>query len=96
MEHVDAVAFAAAQVDFLKYDNCNTTAASFARMRDALNSTGRPIVLSLHSSWTDHHSTDSGRDPDPTTSAQLANMWRTTPDIPPQWTHIMNRAHQNN
>ena len=43
--------YAAWGVDYLKYDWCNTTTqdaqAAYALMRNALNATGRPIVLSI-------------------------------------------------
>ncbi|GIF02123.1 glycoside hydrolase family 27 protein [Paractinoplanes rishiriensis] len=81
----DANQFAAWGVDYLKYDWCsgsgtiNDQVASFAKMRDALRATGRPIVYSINSnsfhcctgpqrSWTD-----------------VSNMWRTTEDITNRW-----------
>jgi alpha-galactosidase len=43
----DAALFASWGVDYLKYDNCFSAAADvqqrYKAMRDALNSTGRPI-----------------------------------------------------
>jgi alpha-galactosidase len=47
----DANTFASWGVDFLKYDNCNNQGVAaqqrYRTMRDALNATGRPIVLSM-------------------------------------------------
>ena len=43
--------YAAWGVDYLKYDWCNTSTqdaqAAYALIRNALNATGRPIVLSI-------------------------------------------------
>jgi alpha-galactosidase len=51
MEKKDADTYAAWGVDYLKLDSCDTdgTPASveYAKMRDALNATGRPIFYSL-------------------------------------------------
>jgi alpha-galactosidase len=50
-EYQDALQYAAWGVDYLKYDWCNTTTqdaqAAYALIRNALNATGRPIVLSI-------------------------------------------------
>lgn len=73
-EYLDALTYAAWGVDYLKYDNCNVppgdnTNADDAKMAEALQECGRPIVYSLcdwsFSSWM----------PD------CGNLWRTTADI---------------
>ena len=47
---------------------------NFARMRDALIATGRPIVYSINANTLDGSS-----------FADIANLWRTTQDIKPLW-----------
>lgn len=77
----DAQAYAEWGVDYLKYDNCyneglsGTPAISadrYRKMRDALNSTGRPIVYSL-CQW--------GEDQVWNWGATIANSWRMSGDI---------------
>ena len=73
--------YAAWGVDYLKYDWCNTSTqdapAAYALIRNALNATGRPIVLSI-CEWG-------------TAKPWLwgekvgGNLWRTTGDISDQW-----------
>ena len=51
-EAADVATFAAAGVDYLKYDNCyadndDFVVARYKAMREALNAAGRPVVLSL-------------------------------------------------
>jgi alpha-galactosidase len=84
-EAQDARQFAAWGVDFLKYDWCSPTGtindqvATFARMRDALAATGRPIVYSINPNSI-HEKTGPLRD-----WGDVANMWRTTEDITNAW-----------
>jgi len=84
-EAQDARQFAAWGVDFLKYDWCspngtiNDQVASFARMRDALAATGRPIVYSINPNSI-HEKTGPLRN-----WGDVANMWRTTEDITNAW-----------
>jgi alpha-galactosidase len=84
-EAADARQFAAWGVDFLKYDWCspngtiNDQVVSFARMRDALAATGRPIVYSINSNSI-HEKTGPLRN-----WGDVANMWRTTEDITNAW-----------
>jgi alpha-galactosidase len=84
-EAADARQFAAWGVDFLKYDWCspngtiNDQVASFARMRDALAATGRPIVYSINPNSI-HEKTGPLRN-----WGDVANMWRTTEDITNAW-----------
>jgi alpha-galactosidase len=84
-EAQDARQFAAWGVDFLKYDWCspegsiNDQVTAFARMRDALAATGRPIVYSINSNSI-HEKTGPLRN-----WSDVANMWRTTEDITNAW-----------
>jgi alpha-galactosidase len=81
----DANQFAAWGVDYLKYDWCDGSGtisdqvATFAKMRDALRATGRPIVLSINSN-SFHCCTGPQRN-----WSDVANMWRTTEDITNRW-----------
>jgi alpha-galactosidase len=76
-EYQDALQYAAWGVDYLKYDWCNTTTqdakASYANIRQALDATGRPIVLSI-CEW--------GKAQPWLWGAEVGgNLWRTTGDI---------------
>jgi alpha-galactosidase len=80
-EYQDAVQYAAWGVDYLKYDWCNTTTqdakASYANIRQALDATGRPIVLSI-CEW--------GKAQPWLWGAEVGgNLWRTTGDIQDHW-----------
>ncbi|SCF05073.1 alpha-galactosidase [Micromonospora matsumotoense] len=81
----DARQFAAWGVDFLKYDWCSPNGsidqqvATFAKMRDALAATGRPIVYSINPNSI-HAKTGPQRN-----WGDVANMWRTTEDITNTW-----------
>jgi alpha-galactosidase len=80
-EYQDALQYAAWGVDYLKYDWCNTSTqdaqAAYALIRNALNSTGRPIVLSI-CEWGTAKPWLWGK-------AVGGNLWRTTGDIRDQW-----------
>ncbi|TYB40319.1 alpha-galactosidase [Micromonospora sp. AP08] len=84
-EAQDARQFAAWGVDFLKYDWCSPNGtidqqvATFARMRDALAATGRPVVYSINPNSI-HAKTGPLRN-----WGDVANMWRTTEDITNAW-----------
>ncbi|MEV4754418.1 ricin-type beta-trefoil lectin domain protein [Micromonospora sp. NPDC049559] len=84
-EAQDARQFAAWGVDYLKYDWCSPTGtindqvATFAKMRDALAATGRPIVYSINPNSI-HEKTGPQRN-----WGDVANMWRTTEDITNAW-----------
>ncbi|MFD2767447.1 glycoside hydrolase family 27 protein [Micromonospora eburnea] len=84
-EAQDARQFAAWGVDFLKYDWCSPDGTidqqvtTFARMRDALAATGRPIVYSINPNSI-HAKTGPQRN-----WGDVANMWRTTEDITNAW-----------
>ncbi|SDH48441.1 alpha-galactosidase [Lentzea fradiae] len=84
-EEQDARQFAAWGVDYLKYDWCSPQGSiddqvrDFAKMRDALAATGRPIVYSINPNSI-HAKTGPLRD-----WGDVANMWRTTEDITNRW-----------
>ena len=80
-EYQDALKYAAWDVDYLKYDWCNTSTqdaqAAYALIRNALNATGRPIVLSI-CEWGTAKPWLWGK-------TVGGNLWRTTGDIRDQW-----------
>ena len=80
-EYQDAIKYAAWGVDYLKYDWCHTTTqdakAAYANIRNALDSAGRPIVLSI-CEWGSHQPWLWGKEVG-------GNLWRTTGDIQPRW-----------
>jgi alpha-galactosidase len=80
-EYQDALQYAAWGVDYLKYDWCNTTTqdaqAAYALIRNALNATGRPIVLSI-CEWGTAKPWLWG-------AKAGGNLWRTTGDISDVW-----------
>ncbi|MFG1694703.1 glycoside hydrolase family 27 protein [Nonomuraea sp. NPDC049309] len=84
-EEQDARQFAAWGVDYLKYDWCSPTGTiddqvrTFAKMRDALAATGRPILYSINPNSI-HEKTGPQRD-----WGDVANIWRTTEDITNAW-----------
>jgi alpha-galactosidase len=84
-EQQDARQFAAWGVDYLKYDWCSGSGtvsdqiATFAKMRDALAATGRPIVFSINPN-SFHAITGPSRN-----WGDVANLWRTTEDITASW-----------
>lgn len=84
-EAADARQFAAWGVDYLKYDWCSPTGtidqqvSTFARMRDALAASGRPIVYSINPNSV-HAITGPSRN-----WGDVANLWRTTEDITNRW-----------
>ena len=81
-EGVDAATYAGWGVDLLKYDNCGSQDVigppeyGYAKMRDALNATGRPIFFAACEWAVDFPST---------WMAPVANTWRTTYDIQNKW-----------
>jgi alpha-galactosidase len=81
---IDAATYAEWGVDYVKVDWCNCddldAPTEYARFRDALRRTGRPIVLSI-CEW--------GRN-DPWTWAQgVGQLWRTTADIGDNWESVV-------
>lgn len=81
-EYHDARTYASWGVDYLKYDWCNTlpgqdAKASYANIRQALDASGRPIVLSI-CEWGSHQ-------PWLWANEVGGNLWRTTGDIQDRW-----------
>ena len=80
-EYQDARQYAAWTVDYLKYDWCNSTTqdgpSSYALMRQALDASGRPIVLSI-CEWGTAKPWLWGKEVG-------GNLWRTTGDISDRW-----------
>jgi len=80
-EYQDALKYASWGVDYLKYDWCHTTTqdakASYANIRRALDTAGRPIVLSI-CEWGTAKPWLWGKDVG-------GNLWRTTGDIQDTW-----------
>ena len=75
-EYQDALQYARWEVDYLKYDWCNTTnvnaQGAYQLMRDALQAAGRPIFFSM-CEWGDNH---------PWRWAKgIGDSWRIGPDI---------------
>jgi alpha-galactosidase len=100
-EQQDANLFASWGVDYLKYDWCNIPFSSFpgqsheqvaqtlyTRVSNALAATGRPIVFSMCNGW------DSSVQPW-TWAGPVANLWRTTTDIQPTFSSMLNNFHIN-
>jgi len=87
----DASTYALWNVDYLKYDNCNTDGSPpekrYPVMRDALNATGASIFFSM-CEW--------GVDNPATWAPAVGNSWRTTGDISAEWESMISRADQNN
>jgi alpha-galactosidase len=80
-EYQDALKYAAWGVDYLKYDWCSTTTqdakASYANIRRALDTAGRPIVLSI-CEW--------GKASPWLWGKEIGgNLWRSTGDIQDRW-----------
>jgi len=81
-EYQDALMYASWGVDYLKYDWCNTlpgqdAPASYANIRQALDASGRPIVLSI-CEWGTAKPWLWGKEVG-------GNLWRTTGDIQDRW-----------
>ena len=81
-EYQDAIMYASWGVDYLKYDWCSTlpgqdAKSSYANIRQALDASGRPIVLSI-CEW-------GGRQPWLWGKESGGNLWRTTGDIQDRW-----------
>jgi alpha-galactosidase len=85
-ETEDAKAFADWGVDFLKYDWCHSAAdhqlqvRMFSTMRDALRSTGRPIVYSIVPGTSNDGTAASRYD-----WSDIADMARVAADLLPMW-----------
>jgi len=83
-EAIDARTYAEWGVDYVKEDWCNAEGldapTQYAKFRDALLATGRPIALSI-CEWGSHEPWTWG----PATG----NLWRTTTDIEDRWTSMV-------
>ncbi|MCB0572291.1 MAG: glycoside hydrolase family 27 protein [Phaeodactylibacter sp.] len=79
-EYQDARTYASWDVDYLKYDWCNTARlnaeGAYMTMRDALHKAGRPVVFSI-CEWGDNQSWLWGKD--------IGHLWRVTGDISNCW-----------
>jgi alpha-galactosidase len=91
-ERQDAQTFAAWGVDYLKYDWCYADTrdgleehAAFAKMRDELQRLSRPILYSI---------SEYGAQQPWMWGRAVANMWRTTNDLTPDWSSITNTIEQ--
>jgi len=85
---IDAKTFAKWEIDYLKFDYCNTDKdieaepwKFYGRMSQALNSTGRPIFFSI-CNWGVKNPWE--------WAPKIANSWRTTGDIEPKWDSVTN------
>jgi alpha-galactosidase len=89
-ETIDARTYAEWGVDYVKEDWCNAEGldapTQYAKFRDALLATGRPIVLSI-CEWGSHEPWTWG----PTTG----NLWRTTGDIEDRWSSMVSLVDLN-
>lgn len=86
-EKQDADTFASWGVDYLKYDWCRadindhlTEQAAFSKMEQDLQATGRNIVLSI---------SEYGVGKPWLWAPGIANLWRTTHDIHPNWASVL-------
>jgi alpha-galactosidase len=86
-EQQDAELFASWGVDYLKYDWCRadindhiTEQAAYQKMEDDLQATGRNIVFSM---------SDYGVQKPWLWATGIANLWRTTHDIHPMWSSVL-------
>ncbi|KAG2687502.1 hypothetical protein I3843_09G054600 [Carya illinoinensis] len=90
-EDQDARTFAEWGIDYLKYDNCYHDGSKplyrFARMSNALQKVGRPILYAI-CEW--------GQDNPAKWASRYGNAWRTTGDIKDIWESITSIADENN
>lgn len=79
-EYQDARTYASWDVDYLKYDWCDTekinAESAYTTMRDALKAAGRPVVFSI-CEWGDNDPWKWGKD--------IGHLWRVTGDIINCW-----------
>ena len=89
-EQQDANTYASWGIDYIKVDWCNTSGldpqTQYTKIANALQSTGRPIVLSL-CSWGNGNPWLWG--------ASVANLWRTTSDISDNWNSMLTNFDAN-
>lgn len=83
-EFVDARRFASWNVDFIKIDWCHTAGldarAAYATWSEAIQSTGRPMVLSI-CEW--------GRNRPWEWAGSVGHLWRTSHDIADRWDSVL-------
>jgi alpha-galactosidase len=79
-EYQDARSYASWDIDYLKYDWCNTgkinAEEAYKTMRDALKMAGRPVVFSI-CEWGDNQPWNWGKD--------VGHLWRVSGDIINCW-----------
>lgn len=89
-EQQDANTYASWGIDYIKVDWCNTSGldpqTQYTKISNALQATGRPIVLSL-CSW--------GNGSPWLWGASIANLWRTTGDISDNWNSMLSNFDSN-
>lgn len=89
-EQQDARSYAAWGVDYVKEDWCNAAGldarAQYAKFRDALRRTGRPIVLSI-CEWGSNQPWE--------WAPAIGNLWRTTDDISDSWGSMLGNLDQS-
>ena len=89
-ETQDAKTYASWEVDYLKYDWCNTQGlqapAAYQKMSDALRATGRPILFSL-CEW--------GNSKPWTWAKGVGQSWRTTGDIRATFASVLSILDKN-
>jgi alpha-galactosidase len=92
-EAVDVATFAEWGVEYIKDDDCGSSADHFRKMAAAIKVSyaGKPVVYSIHSPWT-HNSTLHPRAVD---AAGFASSWRTTNDIKDDWAAVLDRSATN-
>jgi len=99
-ETKDATTYAKWGVDYLKLDSCNLddtpAEVEIAKMRDALNATGRPIFFSICGNLfrvffflSNTHSIQGGVSGSDPLAPSLGNSWRTTTDIRDTWASMI-------
>ncbi|CAG9839593.1 unnamed protein product, partial [Diabrotica balteata] len=86
---IDADTFAEWEVDYLKFDGCNSDwifiDKGYIEMGKHLNSTGRPIVYSC--SWPAYQEPN-GMQSNYTALAETCNLWRNWDDIDDSWESV--------
>jgi alpha-galactosidase len=86
-EYQDALLYAAWEVDYLKYDWCNTpkinAESAYTTMRDALYKAGRPMIFSL-CEWGDNQPWNWAKN--------IGHLWRTSGDITNCWDCELNHG----
>jgi len=89
-EEIDARTYAEWGVDYVKEDWCNAEGldapTQYAKFRDALAKSGRPIVFSI-CEW--------GSNQPWTWGPRTGNLWRTTGDIEDSWASMISRVDLN-